>query len=312
MNTNLLIKYLEGNSTQEEKEAIAKWLDEDKKNMKEFLSLRKSYDLTLFNLKDSTPGKEVFKNKKTHFLYELLKIAAIFIFSFGVFQLFNFVNNEIDDEIGMHKLHVPAGQRAEITLADGTNVWLNAKTTLTYPTRFSGSTREVKLDGEAYFTVKHDPENPFIVETENYKINVLGTEFNVSAYSSNNIFETSLLKGSIEISSLQSDKKITLTPQNMVYLMNGELLKSRIDDYDHFLWRKGILYFNNEPMKNIISKLELYYDVKIVVKNNRILNFPYTGKFWIKDGIEHVVKVLMIHANFNFEKDNDKNIITIY
>lgn len=311
MNKDLLIKYIEGNSTQDEKDAMARWLDADTKNRDEFMAMRKTYDLALFNLKES-PAEHTIIKKKNRYVYELLKIAAIFAVAFGIFYLSDRSKENAEDEIVMHTLHVPAGQRAELTLSDGTNVWLNAKTTLTFPSRFSGSNREVVLDGEAYFTVRHDPENIFQVKTAQYAIHVLGTEFNVSAYQSSNQFTTELLNGSVEISSLHSNEKIKLAPEYMAYLQNGQLRQKRIDDYDHLLWRKGLLCFSNEPMKTILTKLELYYDVKINVKNNKIVNLPYTGKFWIRDGIEHVIKVLQIHAHFKYEKDSENNMITIY
>ena len=311
METVQLIKYIEGNSTQAEKDAMARWIDSDPKNRDEFILLRKSYDATLFHLKDDTCNKDR-KKKRKNLIHELLKIAAIFVLSFGLYYIFDRISGNPEDEIVMHTLHVPAGQRAELTLADGTNVWLNAKTKLTFPSRFTRSHREVELDGEAYFTVSHDPGTPFLVNTGNYAIKVLGTEFQVTAYRSNNIFETSLLKGSVEILSLQSDEKIKLLPDYMTYVKDGKLTRRRIDDHDSFLWRKGLFSFTNERMEDIIDKLQLYYDVKIEAKNNQILDLPYTGKFWIKDGIEHVVKVLSIHADFEYEKDNEKNTITIY
>lgn len=313
MNSKQLIRYIEGNSTQEEKEAIARWLDNDTKNRDEFMALRKSYDLTLINLRENINSAKTEKDgKKRRLMREFAKIAAIFMLSFGLFYFFDKAQKQKEEKIVMHTLHVPAGQRAELTLADGTNVWLNAKTTLTFPNRFSGTNREVELDGEAYFTVKHDPENLFIVNTEKYAIKVLGTEFNVSSYRSNQMFETSLLKGSVEISSLQSEETMRLSPDHMAYLKDGKLHQRYINDYEHFLWRKGLICFVNERMETIVSKLQLYYDIKIIVKNKNISDLRYTGKFWTKDGIEHVIKVLKIHANFDYEKDNENNVITIY
>lgn len=313
MKTEQLIKYIEGNSTQEEKEAIARWLDADEKNLKEFMNLRKSYDLTLANLKDNSYNqRQTREKKKRSIVYELLKIAAIFILSFGCYYLFDLAKEEIEEEIVTHTFHVPAGQRAEVMLADGTNVWLNAKTTLTFPSRFTKSNREVRLDGEAYFTVEHDPANPFIVNTDKYAIKVLGTEFNVAAYKNTNIFETSLLKGSVEIASLTTNESVKLTPDYRVYVENEKLIKAPIKYYSHFLWKDGMISFENERLETIINKLQLYYDVKIKVENKKISDLLYTGKFWTKDGVEHVIKVLQIRAKFKYTKDSEQNIITIY
>jgi ferric-dicitrate binding protein FerR (iron transport regulator) len=312
MTTEQLIKYIEGDSNQEEKEAIARWLDRDEENWKEFMRLRKLYDLTLANLKENSCNQQHIHEKgKRNIVYELLKIAAIFIISFGCYYLFDFTEKQVEDDIFMHTFHVPAGQRAELTLADGTNVWLNAKTTLTFPNRFTKSNREVQLDGEAYFTVKHDNSNPFTINTKEHVIKVLGTEFNVVAYNDSS-FETSLINGSVEIASLQTNESIKLSPGYRVYLEKGKLTKAPILYYSHFLWKNGLNSFENERLETIINKLQLYYDVTIKVDNKKILDLPCTGKFWAKDGVEHVIKVLQIHAKFKYTKDNEQNTITIY
>ena len=312
MTTEQLIKYIEGNSTQDEKEAVARWLDSDKKNWKEFMALRKSYDLTLCHLDEKLPVEQQIKPKKRGIIAELLKIAAVFALSFGSYYMFDRMNGEPEEEVVMHTFHVPAGQRAELTLADGTNVWLNAKTTLTFPSRFTKSRREVQLDGEAYFTVKHDPENAFTVNTGQYVVKALGTEFNVSAYSTSESFETSLINGLVEVSSSNTNESVRLSPNNRVYAENGKLAQAPILHFSHFLWKDGMISFENERMESIINKLRLYYDVDICVKNNQILNMRYTGKFWTKDGVEHVIRVLKIHARTQYVKDSEQNRITIY
>ena len=294
MNTEQLIRYIEGNSTQAEKEIIAEWLDEDAKNRKEFTALRKSYDYMICNLKEELCEQPIEDRKKKTIIYELLKIAAIFTLAVGCSYLFYFRQQQNND-IVMNTFHVPAGQRAELTLADGTHVWLNAETTLTFPNHFSKSKREVVLNGEAYFNVKHDPSNAFVVQTDKYAIKVLGTEFNVISYDSNEFFETALIKGSVEIASLRTREAVRLTPENRVYCKNGRLIKAPIEHYSHFSWKDGLLSFNDERVEGIFDKLQLYYDVEIKVENTDILDFRYTGKFWTSDGIEHVIKVLQIH-----------------
>jgi hypothetical protein len=116
-----LIKYIEGDSTQDEKDAIAGWLDSDEKNWKEFMLLRKSYDLTLANLEDRLPEIPQIKPKKKGIAYELLKIAAIFIVAFGCYYLLEKATGHPDDEAVMHTSHVPAVVRPELTSADETN-----------------------------------------------------------------------------------------------------------------------------------------------------------------------------------------------
>ena len=99
----------------------------------------------------------------------------------------------------MQTITVPAGQRINITLVDGTNVWLNARTSLSYPVKFGKNNRQVVLDGEAYFDVTKDKSKPFIVQTDNYNVEVLGTQFDVNAYSETGEFETTLMSGSLKV-----------------------------------------------------------------------------------------------------------------
>ena len=117
--------------------------------------------------------------------------------------------------IALQTITVPAGQRINITLADGTNVWLNARTTIQYPITFNEKERLVKLDGEAYFDVTKDKSKPFIVQTNNYNVEVLGTKFDVDSYSETEIFETTLMEGSVRISSLtDANESLMLKPHN--------------------------------------------------------------------------------------------------
>lgn len=110
---------------------------------------------------------------------------------------------------------MPAGQRAELTLSDGTKVWLNAKTTFSFPDHFDDHQRNVILDGEAYFDVAHNEKSPFVIQTEKYNVKVLGTEFNVRAYKEDEIyaFETALINGSVEIETADHAVKSNYNPK---------------------------------------------------------------------------------------------------
>lgn len=209
-------------------------------------------------------------------------------------------------------IYVPAGQRAELMLADGTKVWLNSRSTLTFPGSFKGNIRNVKLDGEGYFAVTKNVEQPFIVETNKCNVKVLGTELNVMAYAADSVWETSLLEGAVEILVPGSNNSgMRLEPNMMASLKGNRLVKGRIKEVDYFLWREGLLCFNDISVRDMIEKLKLYYGVDIVVNNTRILKNRYTGKFRTKDGVEHVLKVLKLNNKFTYTKDDETNVITI-
>ena len=314
MNQELLNKYIAGDATPEEKEEVARWLDTDKKNMKEFLALRKLYDISIWQQEQTPVAKDNLSlgNKRWTLRsasFELAKVAAIFILAFTI--VYSFLINEDNDSAKMQTIFVPPGQRAELTLTDGTKVWLNAKTTFTFPDKFTANNRRVTLDGEGYFDVTKNTEKPFIVNTERYDIKVMGTEFNVTAYSGSSVFETSLLKGAVEVFSPAKDTKVSLEPHMRTYEENGILKKDTIEHENYFLWKEGLICFYDEPVDKMIKKLQLYYDVKIDVQNKTLLNNRYSGKFRTKDGVEHVLKVLQLNNKFSYEKDNDRNLITI-
>lgn len=314
MDQNILHRYIAGDATQQEKEEVARWLDADKKNMKEFLAERKLYDISIWQEEQIRVAGKVALDKKQQTLRTVAigfsKIAAIFILAFTLAYTF-LLDKSVTEPASMQTIFVPPGQRAELTLTDGTKVWLNAKTTFTFPNKFTADGRNVTLDGEGYFDVTKDPQKPFIVKTKQYDIKVLGTEFNVTAYSASSNFETSLIRGAVEVSSSTSQAKMTLQPNTRTYVENGILKKGVIEHDTYFLWKEGLICFYDEPVDKMIEKLELYYDVKIDVQNKELLRNRYSGKFRTKDGVEHVLKVLQLNNKFTYTKDNDLNLITI-
>lgn len=310
MNQEILHKYIAGEATQDEKEDVARWLDADQKNMKEFLAQRKLHDISIWQEENSPSIKNTKRWTLRNIIIEFSKVAAIFILALSILYPF-MLNKNITTPANMQTIFVPPGQRAELTLTDGTKVWLNAKTTFTFPDKFTANSRDVILDGEGYFNVTKDTDKPFTVKTEKYNIKVLGTEFNVTAYTGSQIFETSLLKGAVEVSSSTTNTRIKLEPNTRTYMENGTLKKGIIEHDSYFLWKEGLLCFYDEPVGKMIEKLELYYDVRIDVQNKELLKNRYSGKFRSKDGVEHVLKVLQLSNKFTYTKDNDLNLIII-
>jgi len=315
MNTELLLKYIEGNCNDHEKIAITIWLDSDHQNMKEYFNLRKLHDISIWQqtpeyFQNSTPKISPYARFKTSIYFEVIKIAAILFIAFFVSRNF-FQDNHVISEMAMQNVYVPAGQRSQVTLGDGTKVWLNANSTLKFPTQFYGHTREVSLDGEGFFEVTTNKEKPFIVKTNKYNVRVWGTKFNLTAYAKNGSFETSLLEGSVEVLKPDSLKGIFIMPNERIYLADNSIIKTPIENMNQFLWKEGVISFNDETFLEMTKKLELYFDLKIVIKNNKILNYRCTGKFRSKDGIEHILKVLQLRNKFSFKIDEKLNLITI-
>lgn len=310
MDKEILQRYVEGNVNPEEIIAVVDWLDADENNVREFMALHKLNDISLLNQPDNRADNQ--KKKRTVSFrkigYELAKIAAILIIFWGGTKLFE-TNTTEESIITYQTLYVPAGQRAELILPDSTRVWLNAHSKLIYPVSFGKGNRQVELNGEAYFDVVHNEKQPFIVKTRQMDIQVLGTEFNVTSYSSD--FEVSLLRGCIELSSPNLSSTYRMKEKEHIKLKNNKLIINNITDYDYFRWKEGLICFNNESVATIIEKLKLYYDINIETHNKKFLNSRYSGKFRTKDGIEQVLKVLQIEHKFSYTKNNDLNLITI-
>lgn len=304
----LLMKYIKGETTPEEREKVVRWLDEDPEHIHQYRSLRKLYDISLWSPIEENLQEEKQTRALKPVWIELMKVAAIILITFlGTKAFFDWK----EDPVKMQTVIVPAGQRAELLLADGTKVWLNSRSKLKFPDRFQKDARNVELDGEGYFEVIHLEDAPFTVHTSRYDVKVLGTEFNVKAYNGKNQFETSLLKGSVEVSNVNKSQTVRLKPDEQVVREGDQLVCSTIQDKNYFRWKEGLLCLDDESIGGLIEKLELYYDVKIIVQHASLMKYHYSGKFRISDGVEHVLKVLQLKHKFSYTKDEEQNLIII-
>lgn len=209
-------------------------------------------------------------------------------------------------------LFVPAGQRVSLTLEDGTVVWLNSQTRLTYPTAFGRDERRVSLEGEAYFEVSHNDDKPFIVSAGEIDMKVLGTSFNVYNYAQEDFSRVSLVEGSLQVyDPLSGSAGIILRPDEEVTIRNGQMDVATIPNADYFLWKNGIYSFDSEEFGVILKKLELYYDIEIIVKEPFMLKWQYTVKFRQRDGIDEIMRLMQRIHPFRMQKDEENNRIVI-
>ncbi|TPN83516.1 FecR family protein [Aquimarina algicola] len=209
---------------------------------------------------------------------------------------------------------VPYGKRTQITLAEGTKVWINSGSRLTYPVVFNGDKREVFLEGEAIFDVTHDKNKPFFVVTKEYDVKVLGTVFNVSSYHDDAHTSTALKEGSVEIkyqgNSIFGKSSLKITPGTLaVYDNKNKTLKSKKVDVSKYMsWRDGKFIFKKQEMNVIIKKLSRYYNTKIEIKNNDLKKQTFSGHLDLKESIEKVLEVLKQSTDLEY-KIEDKQIV---
>lgn len=172
-------------------------------------------------------------------------------------------------------LSVPAGQDYKIELSDGTEIWMNASSSLKFPLQFNGTKREVTLVGEAYFKVHKDAARPFIVHTEGNQIIVMGTSFNISAYDKKN-YAASLLEGKVK--AVMGNQQITLVPGKQVIMENDEMKEQSFDQSHILSWMNGLYYFNDKPLGELSAVIERWFNVKVIV-NRAIAGKRFTGAF---------------------------------
>ena len=184
--------------------------------------------------------------------------------------------------------------------------------TLQYPVTFSQKQRTVFLKGEAYFDVTKKKKTPFIVRTDKYDIEVLGTQFDVDAYPDQTAFETTLMKGSVKVTSQHfPEQTITLKPHHKAYVKDGQLAVTKVNDFTPYRWKEGLICFKDEPFQTIMEDFEKYYGIRIIINNKKVLKYSYNGKFRQADGIDYALRVLQRDIHFKYEKANDEEIIYI-
>lgn len=312
MDVRLLNKYIAGDVLPEEKEEVIRWMKESEEHREQLMQLHRIYDATIWNGNISSRQTVGKKKSVGRYLWASMKIAAMVgMLAFIIHK--EYQDYRLEHSTDMQTVTVPAGQRVNLVLADGTTVWLNSNSTLKYPANgFRAKDRKVILEGEGYFEVAHNEKHPFVVETEMYDVRVLGTTFNVSAYPNSGMFETSLIEGKVTVCRPDMQNGIVLKPHERVETKDGKLYKETFTSDNDFLWRMGIYSFKNEPLATVFKKLEQYYEIQIINKNKEIASHPCTGKFRQKEGIEHVMKVLQKYVKFNYMQDDEKNRIIIY
>ncbi len=195
----------------------------------------------------------------------------------------------------INTLKVPFGRRFTVQLSDGTRVFLNAGSTLTYPTSFIGNEkRAVTLVGEAYFDVAHNPERPFTVASENLAVSVLGTQFNMANYPEEQDTEVVLVQGSVQLSDAEkSGVPVLLEPgfRGSHRKSDGNITLKKVNTRSYTSWMQGAIVFRNETFANIIKKLERHYNVEVFNSNKELARETFTATLETdNDTIEEVLE----------------------
>lgn len=220
------------------------------------------------------------------------------------------ITEGIDDKKSTNLLNhiiVPYGKRIEVSLSDGSHIWLNSGSKFSYPSKFSENSREVFLLGEAFLEVSKNPQSPFYLKTADVKIMVLGTKFNVSSYKEDPLVQTVLVEGMVEVqqNKLFAKKIILQSGEKAVYAKeNHNITKEKADTNASVSWIYGYLVIDKEPITEVLKKLGRYYNQSIIVEDD-INGITFSGKLELKDNIEVVLNDLAFASSIKFDNQNN-------
>jgi sigma factor regulatory protein, fecR/pupR family len=309
MHQELLLKYISGKASQKESEEVVTWIDADPANLRKFISLRKSYDALIWQDTDKLCYKPARKRAVQITMQRLIRIAAVFVIAFGLCYMVLQVLQQ--DEINMQTVYVPVGQRTQVTLADGTTVWVNGRSTLVFPSQFTSQTRNVQLDGEAYFEVRKDPKKQFIVSTAHQSsIKVLGTKFNVKARKETEDVVTTLIEGKINFEFNNADRQlqyITMIPgQKLVYhSQNGKTELYTTSGEKEYLWKDGKIIFKQTSLREALDILADRYDVEFVIRKDAPHGDSFSGEF-IDKSLEQILNYIQASSKIRWRYLNNE------
>ncbi len=273
----------------------------------------------IFNIKDrvnkasklkfTEEAWQVFKNQISprKRKLELLKYAAIFLISLLItgssFWIYNSPKSASNEYACITS---PNGQISNVTLFDGTNIWLNAGTSLKYKQSFNHKNREVFLDGEALFSVTKNKKLPFIVHAGNAQVKVYGTEFNVKAYNNESKIETVLLEGKVQFAI--NEKSVMMKPGEHLLLTkeSGVIEKNKVNTEEYTAWKGGKIYFNNETLINLSLQLERWYEVKIMFAEEHIKSYRFSGVINRDKSLDYILKIIQEINKIDFEFKNEQ------
>ena len=188
-------------------------------------------------------------------------------------------------------MRTETGVIGRVVLPDGTEVWLNAESRITFPNEFSSAQREVEIEGEAYFDVVKDDQHPFIVHTKYFTTKVLGTSFDVKAYRKETAHVV-LVSGKVEVTAYEKHKQ-TLSMGEMASFGNdGQMQKTNVDTYSYIQWKDGFFYFDRTPLGDIMRELGRWYDINIVFEDPSLMNVKLHFVAEKSQSINDIVKSL--------------------
>ena len=208
---------------------------------------------------------------------------------------------------------VPFGKRSFVKLSDGTKVWINSGSKMVYPAVFKGNKREVFLEGEAIFEVAHNTQKPFMVKSSSQEIEVLGTVFNVSHYSDDEIMNTVLKSGSIKMTYMDDDESSFVMKPGTLSSFDKDAMAitvQQVDPDDYFSWREGFISLSNKSLQEIANRISRYYNVSIEIEGKGLDKLTFSGRLDLSEDIAKVLNTIKESSDINIIENQETIILT--
>ena len=289
-NIELLGKYLSGNCSDREKISIESWLKQSPDNQAVYDQYKQLWNYTSMDKINTTvdvdkgweelnkrinaveslsvdiqDGNYIFRNR---FIFILSRVAAIVIIAFGLFYLFNNINNQKPENINYVAAEI---LEHPLQLKDGSTVYLNKGAKITYPKAFTADNREISFEGEAFFEIAHNPDKPFIISSGELEVEVLGTSFNLCTCPDGDEMILYLESGKVRFSSINAEngtvnEQLILTPgqKGIFNKTDGTICRSEFKNQNYLAWKTGILVFEKTPLNEVLLTIEQTYNIEIV------------------------------------------------
>lgn len=326
LSNDLIIKYLKKELTSSETEKVTVWLQEDRANQDFLFGLEELYQVYCWDeLKLSAQTAEEWakieeqirkrktKSRRLPAYKNVLKYAAILI-GIGLTTTYIFWQTQVIKELQSPvSISTAKGERSHITLPDGTKVWLNACSNISYTNAVFSGERRVKMSGEAYFEVAKNPDAPFVVESKKISTRVLGTKFNIRAYEDENHLTATLLEGSIQLSSTDCrfPRNLILKPGEKIICYDDNGVTEYVNDRKTAKtidWISGKLHFDNRPLELIARELEKHFDTRITFTEESLKQECFTCEFENGETLYDILNVLILTNKFTYSM-HEKEII---
>ena len=315
MKENLLLHILNGEATSEEKEEFYNQLEKSKKEEELFYEVKSLWHRTsmqqipvnndaefeeLWQKIKESQRKASLSVSRTMFRYAAI---VILLLGFGGIAGYFLANRNFEyAETGIQKYTATRGSVSIVEFPDGTKVWLNSESEITFREDHKKKQRYAELTGEAYFEVTHRDDFPFIVKVSNLFVRDLGTTFNLKAYPEDDYIETSLVEGKIDILTENGNTVVTLEPGESAVYSPGQRKMELHSVNNNVLsaWREGKFVIRDQRLEDIFNELSRWYGIKFQFQNDKLRDYRFTGNIKKSTTALHVLKVLKVATDFNY------------